>query len=108
MHAAEVTWLAFALFRGLRIVSYFPQIVRAARSRRLDATGTQTARSVTHAPLRNSLMSVLRRNILELRWQMFADLWGDGKKGGRKSLHVDGTRNCEASYLNSSSLAVSG
>ena len=65
MLASEATWLAFAIFSRLHIASYFPQIVRVAPDRQLGAAGTQTERSVTHDPLQNSLMSVLRRNILK-------------------------------------------
>jgi hypothetical protein len=31
MLASEVTWLAFAVFSGLRTISYVPQIVRIAK-----------------------------------------------------------------------------
>ena len=33
MLAPEATWLAFAVFSGLRTISYVPQIVRVAKDR---------------------------------------------------------------------------
>jgi len=108
MHAAEVTWLAFALFRGLRIFSYFPQIVRCGQE---PPVGRRRYSDGAFRRTRPTPELADERIAVQYSCVALPDVCGPlgrWKKGGSKSLHVDGTRNCEASYLNSGSLAVSG
>ena len=75
MLAPEATWLAFAIFSGLRTISYVPQIVRIARDRNgASAISYPTWLLWTGAHVSTGMYTAMNLNdVWACRWKL--DLW---------------------------------